>query len=402
MLLMKRRIMIKSSPQYKYIRFADPVVQNICITNWSSDGIGLSYSDAAAVTSLGGVFKQNTSISSFDELQYFTSITNMPYYSNSIIGEFAGCTNLISICLPPNVTTLTSTFNGCTNLEYINLPSTITTLAGNAFQGCSKLAISVNLPNLTSISKYAFFGCSSITSITSLGSITSIPGGGANYDGTFRGCTSLTSVTLPSTLSSIGGSAFWGCTALTTINLANVQTIGRNAFELCTSLNNIDLSGAATIEQIAFRDCSSLTTVTHSGQGTFTVGNESFRRCPLSTSFPTLAIASIDSGYAFHRNEMSYIELNSTISSIGSRAFLRLSQVDTTIVMRNTTPPTLGNNQVFHYDNGAGSFYKNTLLKIYVPYSADHSVLNAYKTTGNWTTYADYIFELNQDGTIPS
>ena len=33
MLLMKRRIMIKSSPQYKYIRFADPVVQNICITN---------------------------------------------------------------------------------------------------------------------------------------------------------------------------------------------------------------------------------------------------------------------------------------------------------------------------------------------------------------------------------
>lgn len=33
MLLMKRRIMIKSSPQYKYIRFADPTVENICITN---------------------------------------------------------------------------------------------------------------------------------------------------------------------------------------------------------------------------------------------------------------------------------------------------------------------------------------------------------------------------------
>lgn len=298
-----RRMMAAKSEPPAYIQFVDSAVEAICASTWG-DGVGLTYAQAAAVTSLGTAFRANTSIVSFDELQYFTSLTSISGGSSSA-GAFYGCTNLVSVTLP----------SGCTTLN-----------------------------------SYCFCGCS----------------------------------------------------ALTTINLANVLTFGKNAFELCTSLNNIDLSGATTIEQIAFRDCSSLTTVTHSGQETFTVGNESFKRCPLSTSFPTLAIASVASGYAFHRNEMSYIELNSTISSIGSRAFLRLCQVDTTVVMRNTTPPTLGNNQVFHYDNGAGSFYKNTLLKIYVPYSADHSVLNAYKTTGNWTTYADYIFELNQDGTIPS
>ena len=31
--------------------------------------------------------------------------------------------------------------------------------------------------------------------------------------------------------------------------------------------------------------------------------------------------------------------------------------------------------------------------KIYVPYSADHSVLNAYKAANNWSTYADKMVE---------
>jgi len=30
---------------------------------------------------------------------------------------------------------------------------------------------------------------------------------------------------------------------------------------------------------------------------------------------------------------------------------------------------------------------------IYVPYSADHSILEAYKTANNWSTYATYMQE---------
>ena len=35
----------------------------------------------------------------------------------------------------------------------------------------------------------------------------------------------------------------------------------------------------------------------------------------------------------------------------------------------------------------------NQNCKIYVPYSEDHSILNAYKTATNWSTWADYIVE---------
>lgn len=31
---------------------------------------------------------------------------------------------------------------------------------------------------------------------------------------------------------------------------------------------------------------------------------------------------------------------------------------------------------------------------IYVPYSQDHSILNAYKTASNWSTYANQMIEM--------
>ena len=41
----------------RHIRFADSAVEAVCVANWSSDGTGLSYDDAAAVTDIGTVFK---------------------------------------------------------------------------------------------------------------------------------------------------------------------------------------------------------------------------------------------------------------------------------------------------------------------------------------------------------
>jgi hypothetical protein len=58
------------------ITFADANVKAICVANWDTNGDGeLSEEEAAAVTSLGVVFKGNTEITSFDELQYFTGLT---------------------------------------------------------------------------------------------------------------------------------------------------------------------------------------------------------------------------------------------------------------------------------------------------------------------------------------
>jgi hypothetical protein len=50
-----------------------------------------------------------------------------------------------------------------------------------------------------------------------------------------------------------------------------------------------------------------------------------------------------------------------------------------------TTPPTLSN---VGFSNVPASF------RIYVPYSSDHSVLAAYKAATNWSTWADFIVEM--------
>lgn len=95
--------------QYRqYIKFADPNVAKVCIENWSSDGKGLTYADAAKVTSLAkkgmatSAFRLgNSAYSSFDELKYFTGMTTLGPQQ-----AFYNCYTLASITLSPNTTAL--------------------------------------------------------------------------------------------------------------------------------------------------------------------------------------------------------------------------------------------------------------------------------------------------------
>ena len=58
------------------ITFADSNVKALCVQHWDGNGDGeLSTDEAAAVTTLGSVFKENKSITSFEELRFFTGLT---------------------------------------------------------------------------------------------------------------------------------------------------------------------------------------------------------------------------------------------------------------------------------------------------------------------------------------
>ena len=223
----------------------------------------------------------------------------------------------------------------------------------------------------------------------------------------YLGKTSIIAVIFSENVTSIGNNAFKNCTNLQYIALPrSLTSIQASAFEGCTALTNLNItsSNSLTIASRGFYNCTKLTTVSSNiSPQSISVAEYAFRYCPL-ISFPTEKLTSITGQYVFHQHRMTNMEFNSTLTSISSRAFISLLSDGTsqTIIMRKTTPPTLGNNQVFHRDNGSGSFYVNTGIKIYVPYSADHSVLNAYKTATNWTVYANYIFELNEDGSIPT
>ena len=118
---------LKSQPDI--INFADPAVKAICVTHWDTDEDGeLSMPEAAQVTDLEDCFKEDTTITSFDELQYFTGLSAINKQA------FLYCQNLKSVIIPDNVKTLEpGAFDGCTSLLSIYIPKNVTSINPLAF-----------------------------------------------------------------------------------------------------------------------------------------------------------------------------------------------------------------------------------------------------------------------------
>lgn len=114
------------------ITFADETVKAICVANWDTDGDGeLSYEEAAAVTDLGDVFRGNTTITSFDELQYFTGVTSIGDYA------FDGC-GLTSIVIPYGVEVGYAAFVNCHSLRTVTLYTG--SISATAFHFCDNIS----------------------------------------------------------------------------------------------------------------------------------------------------------------------------------------------------------------------------------------------------------------------
>lgn len=88
-------------------------------------------------------------------------------------------------------------------------------------------------------------------------SVTSI--GGSAFDG----CSGLTSVTIPNSVKSIGSFAFYACTKLSSIIIGKaVTSIGQQSFYYCSSLTSITIPYSVThIYSFAFGKCSGLTDI---------------------------------------------------------------------------------------------------------------------------------------------
>lgn len=241
-----------------YLRFADPVVAQICADNWG-DGVGITPEQAAAVTSIGYVFKGNAEITSFDELEKFASVKS---------------------------------------------------LEGSAFQGCSALT-SIRLDNITYVGNYAFRSCP--------------------------------------LLSSAG-------------DMSNVESIGTYAFDSCALLNSVGtLIKVSKIDNAAFYKCTSLADVGYMASVT-TIGGSAFQGCPLN-----------------------YVILGDAITNISSYAFDACTALSAWII-KAVTPPSLGSN----------AFRNTNNCPIYVPDDGTGTVVQAYKTAINWSTYASRIFPISQ------
>ena len=216
------------------IAFKDTKVKALCVANWDTNGDGeLSESEAAAVSSLGEVFKQNAEITSFDELQYFTGLKE--------IGEnaFYNCTGLKSIKLPASLRKIgDAAFVGCSGLTTFDFPTiqekyNFLTLYTGIFTGCTSLVnFTVNgskdgiIDDMLRVIDGVLFSTWSNSNgkLSSLvaypakhGSIYTVPEG-TRVIAPYAFCmTEISEVTLPASLGEIWGNAFTYCDKLTKV-----------------------------------------------------------------------------------------------------------------------------------------------------------------------------------------
>ena len=156
----------RGSPAITYLinKKDNEPVYDVCVYNGLCGAEGMTYEEAALITSLGSngrAFQGKTAITHFEELAYF-GITEIQSYA------FDGCTNLTSIGIPDAVTKFNSyCFRNCA-LESIAIPANVTSFGSGVFQNVSSLTNVIIPANVTSIGSNAFSGCSGLTYIKCL------------------------------------------------------------------------------------------------------------------------------------------------------------------------------------------------------------------------------------------
>ena len=230
-----------------------------------------------------------------------------------------------------------SAFKYFTDIENITIPNTITGVIGSSsFANCYSLK-SITLPiNITDISTYVFQSDNSLSVVSMPGSITDI----TNHH-LFYSLKSVRRITIPNGKTKIRSGDFYDCNSLPSITIpSSVTSIDDSAFYYCYNLKKVIFKGSlvTTIDSSAFGYCYSLSSFTIPSSVT-TIGTSAFTNC---------------------RGMKEYH-------------------------MLPTEPPTLSNTNAF-------TGIRSDCI-IYVPYSADHSVLTAYQGASNWSTYASKMQE---------
>ena len=327
----------------------------------------------AEVSHDGGTYRVTT-IGDY-AFQFCSSLTSVSMPSVVTIGEdaFYTCSSLTSVSMPSVTTIGDYAFYYCNALTSVSMPSVVT-IGEDAFYTCSSLT-SVSMPSATTIGDYAFEYCSTLTSVE-------MPAVATIGEDAFYGCSALTSIYLPASCASIDGNPFIECGALKGIVVdednpnfsshdgvlydknvetllacpgskssidtpSSVTTIGDCAFYGCSALTSVEMSAVTTIDEYAFYGCSALTSIYLPASCTSIDGNpfsgcDALKEIVVDEDNPNF---SSHDGVLYDKNvetllacpgSKSSIDTPSSVTTIGDEAFGECSSL-TSISMPSVT-----------------------------------------------------------------
>lgn len=181
-----------------------------------------------------------------------TAVTSDKIYVEGYY-SFAGCENLKSIKANGNFQfdrTSLYTFQDCKALKSVTINGSgddYIEITPDAFRWCDNLE-TVEVYRLKGTGEInemdsVFVGCKSLKKFTSICSPELNKIGYSCFDG----CESLTEVPIPEQAFVVSETAFRGCAALRSLDLANVTSIGTKAFTGCSTLASISLKPSSDI-----------------------------------------------------------------------------------------------------------------------------------------------------------
>lgn len=162
----------------------------------------------------------------------------------------------------------------CKSLKEFTVPASIETISDKCFYD-SKYLETIRFEkgsNVKSIGKEAFYYCSALKNVELAEGLTTIG------ESAFRNLDQMEKLVIPDTVTTIGIGAFYGCDGLQEIVIPDsVTSIGKAAFAYCGNVTGIQLPNRLeTIEEYAFMGCSKVTSL-RIPDSVRTIKDEAFR-----------------------------------------------------------------------------------------------------------------------------
>ena len=305
----------------------------------------------------GFVLHEDVALTNGVNLGYLNTVSKIELGTNiTDLGKNSfGDSSIEYVIMPEHITDIKSAFNSAKGLKYFVFPRGVTTTSDYVFYSCKSLQKVVFSEIKCSINSGAFRYCSALQEF--------IMASNSVFYGTytFADCTGLKRAVLPTGVTSIVGDMFVNDIALCEVVVrSELKQVSSRVFSGCESMKYFELpDNVYSLGGSVFSKCYSL---------------QHFR---IPKNVSTISSSMFDSCYS-----LKEIVIHEKISKIEAKAFSGCNSMKNYYLHR-TTPPTLASTNALTLGEGC---------KIHVP----KGCLEAYQTAANWSSFADYMVEMEE------